>query len=255
MSLRLALTSVAALVLVTTFFPISLNAQVPALEFGSAGAARAIAEHNRRMEEQAYAWKTSTKLTVLEKVPEQPRDQSGCLDPQQLRDKSIGYLEYWQFEVVQVIGENDLLLAMKNPDVPPIWFAGYSTKGLAVGDKVRLVGLVEVNGTKSYNAVSGAMKTVRIVRLVSREKLAKIEEDAKEQAELNTKAGEELLFRTWTSASGKLSVEAKFVKFEKGRVHLEKRDGALLDINPADLSATDRDHYRALMKKNSSKAR
>jgi hypothetical protein len=207
------------------------------------------------MAEHAYAWKTSTKLTVLDKVPEQPRDQGGCLDPQQLRDKSTGYLEYWQFEVMQVIGENDLLLAMKNPDVPPIWFTGYSTKGMADGDKVRLVGLVEINGTKPYNTVSGAMKTVRVVRLVGREKLTKIEEDAKEQAQLSRKAAEELLFRTWTSVSGKFSVEAKFVKFEKGRVHLEKRDGTLIDVSPSELSAADRDYYRDLMKKNSSKAR
>src|SRR5262245_32180664 len=75
--------------------------QLPALEKGSVGAARAIAEAQRRASEADASWRTSIKLTYLAKIPAKPNDQSDCMYPGQLRDKALGYLDYWQFEVLQ----------------------------------------------------------------------------------------------------------------------------------------------------------
>lgn len=248
-------------------WPLPLHAQVPALRRGSMEAARAIAADQRRMADEERAWRNSTKLTVMDKLPDEPRGQEQCLPPpDQLRDKTVGYLEYWQFEVMQVVSPNDVLLQMDNLSMPPIWLTGYSTSGLADGEKVRLVGLVEVNGTRAYETVAGARKTVRVVQFVKGEKLAAFEAAAKAEAEAERTAAEvaakataeaeriaaeDKLFRKWRSSSGKFSVEAKFVKFEKGRVYLEKRDGTSINVSPSDLSKADVDYYRGELRNRS----
>ncbi len=249
------------------FCSIPAHAQVPALERGSAEAARAIAEYQRRLAEEERAWRNSTKLTVVDKLPDEPRGQEQCLPPpDQLRDKTLGYLEYWQFEVMQVVGPNDVLLQMDNPSMPPIWLTGYATNALADGEKVRLVGLIEVTGTKAYESVAGARKTVRVVQFVTAEKSAAFEAAAEAEAEAERTAGEaaakakaeaeriaaeDKLFRTWKSANGKFSVEAMFVKFEKGRVYLEKRNGTSINVSPSDLSKADVDFYRGELRNRS----
>jgi pectate lyase len=56
-------------------------------------------------------------------------------------------------------------------------------------------------------------------------------------------------WRTWTSAGGKFRVEAKFITFEDGKVHLEKLDGSRIEIKPWVLSPKDIEYYRAELKR------
>jgi hypothetical protein len=166
-----------------------------------------------------------------------------------------------------VIGPNDVILVMGNRDIPPLWLTGYVTKGLADGDDVHLLGPVEVSGTKSYSTVTGAKKTVRVIRFLDRARLEEIEADvrklaaAKEKAieeskakmreamaaeDARRRAVEEKQFRMWKSASGKFSVEAKFVTFSGGRVYLKKRDGSLINVSNLDLSQADIEYTEVL---------
>jgi len=46
--------------------------------------------------------------------------------------------------------------------------------------------------------------------------------------------------RTWTSNDGKFSTDAKFLKFENSKVHLEKPDGEIIQVSLTQLTKEDR---------------
>ena len=46
-------------------------------------------------------------------------------------------------------------------------------------------------------------------------------------------------FRTWTDTTGKFSVEAKLVKAEGERAHLERKDGSVIQVPIKKLSEED----------------
>ena len=220
---------------------------------GSAAELHAIAEHQLRMAELEEAWRTSKKLTYLETLPKWPRAQSECLSLDRIENGSIGYLEYWQFNVLQVIGPSDLILTLKNPDMPPIWLTGYSTDGLVDGQRVRLVGLVETTGTKTYPTAAGTTKTVRVVRLVDRDRMAQMEAKleanrtaaaARPKREADAIAWQERWAkekRTWKDKTGRFSVDAVYDgHLGDGNIRLLKEDKTEIIIHLSKLSDSDR---------------
>lgn len=48
-------------------------------------------------------------------------------------------------------------------------------------------------------------------------------------------------FRTWTSAKGQFSLDAKLVSFANGKVTLERRDGKEVKVEIERLSESDKD--------------
>ncbi len=55
-------------------------------------------------------------------------------------------------------------------------------------------------------------------------------------------------FRTWTDSTGKFKIEARFEKFEKGKVHLKRKDnGKMLVVSSAKLSKTDQAFFRKIL--------
>jgi hypothetical protein len=227
---------------------------------GSAEAMRIIAASQRQMAELEEAWRTSKKLTLLEKLPTWPRNQSECLSVGRLDNGDVGYLEYWHFEVCQVVGPNDLLLTLKNPDIPPIWLTGYSTDRLVDGDRVRLVGLVEIEGTKTYRTAAGTTNTVRVVRLVDRDRMAQMEarleanrkelEANRKEAAAKAKTQADALAwqdrwakekRTWKDKTGNFSVEAVYDEYlDDGKIRLLKEDKTEIIVHLSKLSDSDR---------------
>ena len=205
---------------------------------------RARASISKGTVEAQIRWRDSKKLSVSDEIPKTPRGQGECLSPNGLKEGDTGYLEYWQYEVTQVIGPTDLLISMSNPDVPSLWLSEYPTKDLVDADKVRVVGLIEAKGTKEFTTVLGAKRTVRVIRLLTPKQIEEIEASKK-------RAEEEKLFRMWASADSNFTVDAKFVAFKDGRVHLEKRDGTVIEVPPFRLSREDQEYYRDLLKKNS----
>jgi len=211
-------------------------------EAGSIEAYRIQIRHKQRQLEQAAAWRDSKKLTLLDRIPDSPHSQTECLSPSKLSDGSVGYLEYWQTEVVQIFGPTDTLLMIGNSQLPSLLLKAYPTKDLVDGDEVRLVGLVKIVGTESYTSVEGAKKTVRIVRLLSKEEVLKMEQDAKAAADV-------ALFRTWTNSAEKHQVEAKFDGVKKGIVYLQRKDnGKTLELSLTQISKEDRKWIREELK-------
>ena len=126
-------------------------AQIKAVEKGTLEAAEAFDRNQESQSEQSDRWNKSTKLTLfpLDKVPGYANFPAETLDPHQLVDGDIGYLERWQFYVMQISGPQEAFLEMRNPGIPPFCLQGYPTEKLADGEMVRIVGPVEVKGTKS----------------------------------------------------------------------------------------------------------
>lgn len=65
---------------------------------------------------------------------------------------------------------------------------------------------------------------------------------------LATLAEETKQFRTWSDSTGKFTIEAAFVKFEKGKAHLERKDnGEITAVPIGKLSKADQVHVRKLL--------
>ena len=137
---------------------------------------------------------------------------------------------------------------------------GVPTADFVDDDPVRVVGLVEVAGTKDYTTVAGTNKTVRSIRLVSAERQKTIEdhmrivvaERQKQFEEEKREQEEEKLYRVWTTAKNDYSTEAMFVAFKAGKVVIKKRDGSEITIDPSVLSRKDQTYYRNLLRERNS---
>lgn len=232
--------------------------QIIGREAGSVGAAIDFHRNQARQEAELRAWKNTKKLTIQKQIPAKPHQQD--LDPEFLKDDSFGYLEWYEFHVLQVLSANEVLLNMQNPDVPIICLTDCETKGLVDDEKVRLAGPMEVCGSKSYSTVTGAKKTVRMIRFLTEDQLKarkaqhelemKAKREAEERAEeARRKAAEEKLFRKWTSSDKKHSIEAKFLRYEKGLVYLEQRNGKVRTVKLTRLTKDDQQYCRELGKK------
>ncbi|NQT16154.1 MAG: hypothetical protein HQ582_25580 [Planctomycetes bacterium] len=62
--------------------------------------------------------------------------------------------------------------------------------------------------------------------------------------EVEQATAEENEWRTWLSADGEHSTEAKFLKFQNSKAHLERRDGTVVEISMTALSKADQDYIR-----------
>jgi hypothetical protein len=173
------------------------------------------------------SWNNAKKLGLSQKLVDKPRSDRECLQGP-LRTGQKGYLETWQLAVRQVIGEKDLLIGFDDFSGEPLWLTGYPSKGLVDGDTIRLIGLIEVAGTKSFETVAGSKKTVRLIRFVEPE-----EADP---------------FLEWVSANGKHKVLAKFVDFTDGKVVLLTKKGKRVEVKPSDLSSVSQRAYREILK-------
>lgn len=227
---------IVASVLISLFLGGQCKAQVRAIPAGSAEAAAELAEISRRMAEDRREWSESTKLTHLESLPDAPR-RIPELSPDSLKDSQVGYLEYWHTEVLQVVGPTDVILEIGSAKFPPIWLRGYSTKGLADGQIVRLIGLVRTEGTKTYTTIEGAAKTVRVIELIKKDESLKLEAElaAKQAVE-----AEERQYREWKDSKGEILAIAKLVDFKNGYVKLERKDDRkLLSVKISKLDEED----------------
>lgn len=204
---------------------------------------RGSAEQTRQLFDMQERWRSSKKITLLDTIPDSLPRQGDSIPLNALRDGLVGRLDYWQYEVLQIVGPNDLILFVNNPRIPAIWLTDYSTKDLVDGDQVRLVGPIEVSGTKSYETIDGIQKTVRVVKLVRPERLAEIEAEIKRKAD-------DLLMRTWTDKSGKHSFVGKFKDFKNNRVFLERKDDhKTIDVGMPELSTDDQKWIRDELKR------
>ncbi|MDZ4656480.1 MAG: SHD1 domain-containing protein [Bythopirellula sp.] len=228
-----------------------------AVEAGSVEAhVQRVRAQNQAMEieiaarERLEKWHTTKKLklTQFDEDPIEPHRLQECLDPEKFIDGDVGSLDYFMFEVFDIVGPQEVFLILPESESPPICLKDCPTKGLVNEQLVVLIGLVEVKGTKSYIDTEGGSNTIRVVRFITAERKAAIDKQLADQIAAERDVAEELLYRIWTSSKGNHTIEAKFVKFEKGKVHLQKRDGSVIGLAPKKLSKEDRDFYRELIK-------
>jgi len=182
------------------------------------------------------AWRNSKKITVEKDTPDEPRKQGQCLQiPADLEEGAIGYLDYWQFTVLNIVDDKNMLIVLGSKN--PIWLTDYPTANFADEDKVRISGPIIVEGTKEYETVVGGKKTVRVIRLVDDAVKTQMAEEQREKE-----------FRYWKSADGKFSTNARLVDFADGMVILEKRDGKIIKVKPISLSREDQSSYRSILR-------
>lgn len=208
--------------------------QNPAIEMGSQAQFAVEARERQQAADREWHWRNARKLTLSGAIPKIPRT---TLPPANLHNGSTGYLELCPYIVKQITGPTDMLLAFspKNPNIPSIWLTDYPTAGLADGDQVRLIGLVKIDGTKSYTTASGDKKTVRVVRLVKQ----KISQPKKGPD------GKVLWFRIWTDNTGKYTMVGNFYALKNNLVYLGRKDnGKTIKVPMSRLSKKDQEWIR-----------
>lgn len=174
--------------------------------------------------------------------------ESDLLNITKLEDGQNGFIENTLLEVLDIVGPNEVFLLRPSGEGVPVCVVGASTTGLVDEQAVRVCGPIRVDGTKTYENTSGGMVTIRVIRMIDASEWDLIDKSLKAEIAAERLAAEDALYRTWTSADGKHKTEAKFLKFEKGKVHLQNRAGKVIELSPNQLSAEDRRLYRELAK-------
>jgi type II secretory pathway pseudopilin PulG len=165
--------------------------------------------------------------------------------------------------MAQIIDESNSLVTVKRyfgQDLSfkvetDLWVEG-PTKGLVDGQRSPFDSQpLQVVGTKQYETISGATKTIFRARLISLNELAEMKAKAKAATEAQQAARvaeqtakqealEAAKRRQWTSADGKYTLEATFAGLTNGVVTLEKDNGQRLPIRLEQLSKEDQDFIR-----------
>lgn len=182
---------------------------------------------------------------------------------------SIGGLE-----IIQIVDDRTALCMFRD-SFQSVLVKGFNMTGHVDGERAKF-NLVMVTGTTQYQSVLGAQKTVfvleRITRLDEAEtELAQVEareyaqdmlREAREKEEQERIAAEmqreaaaiaaeerEAQFRTWQSANGKFTIDARLVRYSNGTVVLEKRSGEEIDVDQKQLSDDDQTFIQEEMKR------
>ena len=160
------------------------------------------------------------------------------MQPDNLRKGLTGFIDWYVFKVVEVVGPTEVLVRID--DDQPISVLECSSEGLVKGQDVVICGIVQVNGSKKHQTTDGASMTVWKMLLLSKEQTA--------IAEKYIKQAEEKRYRTWRSSKGNHEIEAIFHSYENDKLHLRTRDGKIVRIAPKDLSPADQKYFRDLLK-------
>jgi hypothetical protein len=194
-------------------------------------------------------WEAATKLKTPDESETEstfqpkvtlPHDQGDCLDPSKFQPGLAGYLDYYLFTIVDT-GPKEVYLTGEHGK-EPFCLTNVDTEDLKKTQLVVVPGNVRVRGTKTYKTAKGDKLTVRVVKLLSPKESEAV--DAERSLEKT-----EYPLRAWTSKDGKHKIEARFLKFLGGKVHLMSKAGKSITISPNDLSLEDREYYRDLVKK------
>lgn len=195
---------------------VSLAAPAISQEVGTEAAYQTLRGMQLVEAEREMAWNASRKLFLDKKLTSQ-HDQSDCL--REWTVDSIGYLDYWSTEVLQVIDERNMLLRIAKKIV---WLEDFPTEAAFNDEKVRLLGPVKFTGTRTYDSAVGTTNTVLTVRFLPMEESVKFNADY--NAKQAAKADKEK-YKEWTTRHNK-SIEAFVVSADDKIVTFELRDGS-----------------------------
>lgn len=133
--------------------------------------ARISAEQPERQKEAD--WKGATKITLLKShlVPDSP-PKTQSKEPSKLETGWEGELSSWEFKVLSISNENEMLLKCGD-DV--LWLVDYPTKNFKIDQTVRVFGPVKAGKTKNYEVTAGNSRMVRAIKLMDGVALTKFE--------------------------------------------------------------------------------
>ena len=193
-------------------------------------------------DERETQWQAATKLKAkdIEDLPTEHHTEQECLNLLEVQPGQMGFLDFFIFKVLEE-GPRELVLEGTDP-AKPISVTGLDTEEVEEDESVVVTGRVQAKGMKSYKTESGETLKIRVIRVLGKKESESLE------IELAAKTIDQPI-RTWTSADGKHKTEAKFLKFENGKVHLQNEAGKVVTLSPNALSLEDRTHYRELVKK------
>ncbi len=214
-------------------------------EVGSPEAAAVIAGGQRRAMEERAAWNVAKKITRTKDKITSP-DESGKL-PSYYQDKEVGDLSQWVTKVVSIIDANNCILTIAKDTV---WLSDFPTDGLGDGMSVRIIDPIKFDGTRSYQAVSGAKRTVRVLKILTLEEQKPLDEEkAKRIAEERQRQSDKL--DDFELKDG-TKVRGDFVSSEKGIVTIRDVDKKELTIKITEMSPTATAKVRKLLKQKTS---
>ena len=169
----------------------------------------------------------------------------GCLD------SSSGDRITWK--VFQVIDGRNMIVQSKIDSAEKVvWVSGVNTTGIADKSYQRLGQVFEVTGTKQYGTAIGGTNTVLVLSLFSIQDTDafiakfKVERPTKKVAATKVDVRE---LRTWTDATGKFTIQAKFGGLIGGKVLLVKEGGSKVYLTREQLSEADRKYLDEMTKK------
>lgn len=212
-------------------------------EVGSAAAFDVVAGIANAAMDREARWNVAKKLSV-QPIPlglQPPNDYD--LDLDNLTEGKVGKMDYWDFKVLSVVDSQNTLLQLGTNRT--FWLEQFPSKDLVDGQSVRLIGPVQVMGTRDYTSAIGASRTVRVLRFVPKEKIEQAEKEAAERELAAEKAKEDALYRTWHSKAG-TKVVAQFIAWRAGNVELLTKDGRKLYVDIDAFTKADADALREL---------
>lgn len=217
---------------------------------GSREAYRIERDLRRDADEAEQSWRESIKLGVTptpEYTARRPMEDRDVLRYiEQATEGMTGYLEKRGFVIAQIIDNNNMLLQSGEY---VIWFI-YPTANLADNDNVRVIGLTQCSGTKTYHTSQGT-NTVRIIKLIPVDKIKETEakQQAKQQVEEQQRKQAEWEQRwnsnqyTWIDKSGQYKIEAVYdFWLGEGKIRLLTKERKEITIKLMDLSETSKKH-------------
>jgi SLA1 homology domain 1, SHD1 len=208
-----------------------------------AEAAEAQAEYQRQLELGAKLFGVDERWTEA-KTSQGKSVFAGTLYGKQAETYQIGD---WgcpscSFSSLSKVSGTEYLLMPKGSHTP-ILLRGFDVSKVTDRSSFVLQHPVVIQNTFSYKAVSGAQSTVLVLE---RNEKALTELSAKRRAEVEQgrEDVEAALYRTWTDATGKFTIEAQFIDFKGGKAQLKKKDGSTIELPTGKLSQADQDFIR-----------
>lgn len=157
-----------------------------------------------------------------------------------------------RFQVLQVVDDDSMLIQSHGKGYTgnaanvairrvqkTAWVSGVSTAGITDDEYIPLSQVFEVKGTKRYQTALGGSSTVFELRPFAIQDTMAFEANLAADKPEAKPTGP--IFRTWTDATGKFTIEAKFAGIIAGKVNLLTKDGRKIQLEPERLCEADQE--------------
>lgn len=193
-------------------------------------------DQTQTADDEHSEWQRAKKLMTFGTAPDSPR---ASVSLEELAKGAVGYFEMHTAEISSIFGPTDSLLATGDPQLPYLWLCDYPTDELTPGSKVRLVGLVTRDGTRTIQMKQGDEANVPAIRILTEQQTTRHREALEEQSR----------YRTWTYRPTGSTVLAKLVRYNGDSVALQPKDHKIvITLQLQSLSADDQQYVFEMLR-------